>query len=339
MDDLLVERIGFTLVLTLNRPQASNALNRSMIDALNQQLDQAIDDETIVSIFIKGAGDKAFCAGGDIKAARLAAIAMREGKDGQGGIEFFAAEYALNHKLFHYPKPVIAFMDGITMGGGVGLSAPCSYRIATPKTMWAMPEVGIGFFPDVGAAYYLNKFPGCVGVYLAITGTTISNTKNLLKCGCATHYSSKEEGEWIAALSVCADRDALDDAVRKLSVQPSGTFDLPYQEIDDLFAGESAAEIMRKLETGSEWAQNTAKLIRAKSPISVSVALRNLQISRRQDFDQVNKRDLDLAIKFMLKGDMIEGIRAVVVDKDHQPKWNPSRLEDVSEQELNWYFK
>ena len=336
MTNLTFERIGNLEVATLNRPEVLNALNAEMVEALAGALEGFRRDQALRAILIKGAGNRAFCAGGDIKFARLGAIAVKEGKMAlKDVVQFFVEEYALNKSLFHFEIPTISFMNGITMGGGVGVAGPCKYRIATEKTVWAMPEVSIGFFPDVGAAYYLSRAPGYVGRYLALTGAHIANPADLIKCGFATHFIPLEEEERLTAELAHGEVQDVLDAYS----QDAGKTGLPYELIDQCFDGASVEEILAKLDgEGGAWALETVALIRAKAPISLKVALRHVDKAKTESFDEVIARDLQFAGKFLDADDLIEGVRAVVVDKDKSPKWNPSSLDLVSETLIDGYF-
>lgn len=325
MSDLLVDRRGGFIFVTLNRPEVLNALNFPIIRGLDKILDDAERDPGVVGICIRGAGDRAFCAGGDIKAAREGGLAWKRGEIGlEETIQFFHEEYALNRRLFHFEKPLIALMDGITMGGGVGVAGPCRYKIATEKTRWAMPEVTIGFFPDVGAGYFLTRAPGRVGTYLGLTGSSVINPADLLACNFATHFIPSDQLERMTiSLNTVRDEEELEAVLNSLHVPPPkmDTFDQSW--IDQYFAHDSVAEILSVLDQGDEAARKTAALICTKSPTSLAVTLKHLQLSKNDGFDQVSHRDLKLAEHFLRGEDLYEGIRAAVVDKDRNPKWQP----------------
>lgn len=336
MTNLIFERIGNIEVITLDRPEVLNALNGEMVKALSSGLGALEGDVSVKAVFVKGAGDRAFCAGGDIKSARLGAMAVKEGRIAlETVVQFFVEEYALNKQIFHFRKPTISFMNGITMGGGVGIAGPCQYRIATEKTVWAMPEVTIGFFPDVGAAYYLSRAPGHVGKYLALTGGHISNPADLIKCGFASHFVPlANETALIDDLS----GDDVNNILSKYSVD-AGVCTLPYDRIDACFDASTVEEILENLiRDASPWALETAALIKTKAPLSLKVALRHVDRAAAESFDEIIARDLRFAGKFLSDDDLIEGVRAVVVDKDKSPKWNPPELEMVSEAIIDGYF-
>lgn len=329
---LLSENRDGLMSITLNRPDALNSLNLEMIEGLLALFDEAEKDASVHTVFLKGSGGKAFCAGGDIKAARAGAIAARDGTIPLSKVtDFFVKEYTLNKRIFHFPKRTVSFMNGITMGGGVGLANACNVKIATDKTIWAMPEVTIGFFPDVGAGYYLSRAPGFAGRYLGLTGIHLSNAADLIKCGLATHYASVSQEEiLIRELS----SHGLSGGSSEMDYpNKSGNDDtgLPYTDIKPCFSANTVEEILTRLESAAtEWSQRTAALMRAKSPTSLKVTLRHLQMAEMQSFDDIIDRDLRLAERFLQGHDMLEGIRAAVVDKDRNPQWNPSHLEEVS---------
>jgi enoyl-CoA hydratase/carnithine racemase len=320
--------------LTLNRPKALHALNTDMCLLMTQALLAWRDDPAVRAVMIDHAGERGFCAGGDIR------MLAESGKgDGAEARAFFLAEYRLNHLLFVYPKPVVAVMDGITMGGGVGISAPAKIRIATERTVFAMPETGIGLFPDVGGGWWLPRLPGESGLWLALTGARL-DAAECLNLGLATHFVST---------------DRLDAFKAELVDDPEGAFGLPElfagqagearvagsrAEIDRLFAHDSMEAIFAALEAdGGEWAGKELKRLRTKSPQSMKVTLRQLRAGGRMtDFAEVMAMEYRLAQRVVRTPDFHEGVRAVIVDKDNAPRWSPPTLEGVSEAELDALF-
>lgn len=323
--DLLIDRRGALIFVTLNRPEALNALNFPIIRGLNAVLDQAEKDPGVEGIVLRGAGDRAFCAGGDIKAAREGGLAWKRGEAMlDETLAFFDDEYALNRRLFHFPKLIIAFMDGITMGGGVGIAGPCRIKIATEKTRWAMPEVTIGFFPDVGAGYYLTRAPGQIGRYLGLTGQHLSTASDLLSCGFATHYVPHDDIErMVISFNTARSVVEIEEIVAQFHKVPPEVSSLDLTLIDTHFHHETVPEIYASLDGGDESSQKIAALMRTKSPTSLAVTLRHLQLSQTESFDDVSHRDFKLAKVFLQGDDLYEGIRAAVVDKDRNPKWVP----------------
>lgn len=332
MSDILVERRGHILHLVLNRPESLNALNFEILHGIEAGLNQAEHDPEIVAVVIQGAGERAFCSGGDIKAARLGGLAWKAGQAKlEDTLQFFIEEYALNRRMFHFKKPLIALMNGITMGGGVGVAGACRYRVATEKTVWAMPEVSIGFFPDVGAGYYLTGAPGYTGIYLGLTGEHISNPVDLLECGFATHYlSSPDLPHLLSDLNKVTNEDDVLKTISEIAEIPEGERSLDQARIDRYFSKETVEDILQGLEGAHEdWTRSVLAVIKTKSPTSLKITLRHLHLANGDTFDRVSERDLQLA-EYCLKGeDLYEGIRAAVVDKDRQPKWKPDKLEDV----------
>lgn len=341
MTDLIIERRSGVVFATLNRPHALNALNFEIVRGLSALLDEAEADPKVVAVCILGAGDRAFCAGGDIKAAREAGLAWKAGQlPFESVFGFFEEEYALNRRMFRFTKPLIAVMNGITMGGGVGVAGACRYRIATEKTVWAMPEVTIGFFPDVGAGYYLTGSPGCAGTYLGLTGQHLNKATDLLTCGFATHYMKSEHiAEFLSHIEIMAGEDFLKETLHTLSARVPPEGDLNHDLIDRHFCFDTVDDIFASLAAdGGEWERGIAALMRTKSPTSLKVTLKHLLLSAHETFDEVSLRDVSLARHFMQGHDFYEGVRAAVVDKDRSPKWQPATIEEVGEQAVMAYF-
>ena len=338
MADVNLEIRDKTAILTLARPEALNSLNAYMVARLRLHLESIAKDHIIKAVLIKGAGDRAFCAGGDIKAAREGAIALREGHLNKESVTaFFDEEYGMNQYLYHYVKPTLSLMNGITMGGGVGVAGACTYRIATEKTVWAMPEVNIGFFPDVGAAYHLSRAPDHIGRYLAMTGAALTNAQDILYAGFATHFVP--EANLPNVIDKISAGDDIMQTLDKHALQPLQPVSLPLDIIRACFKSADARQIVENLaRDGTDWAHETRKLILQKSPTSVSAALHHVIMAEREDFDTVIARDMKLAIKFLGADDFIEGVRAAVVDKDKSPKWNPSSLEQVGKDRIDEIF-
>jgi enoyl-CoA hydratase len=309
--------------ITLNRPRALNALSADMCLAISRALLNWKDDGAISSVLIEGAGDRAFCAGGDVR------IVAESGKgDGAEARRFFAAEYRMNELLFRYPKSVVAVMDRITMGGGVGLSAPARVRIATERTVWAMPEGDIGLFPDIGGGWHLSRLPGQTGVWLALTGARLGGA-DCLELGLATHFVPSERLDEARALLVRHGPD-LD-----LVVADPGPAPVCAQRamIDRLFAYDAVEDIMAALAAdGSEWALAQHAILSKKCPTTLKVALRLIREGAlRTSFADEMALEFAIAVRMTRRHDFIDGVRAVLVDKDNTPRWSPARLEDVTE--------
>jgi enoyl-CoA hydratase len=346
----IAEQDGMALV-TLNRPLALNALTLEMIRILSGGLMQWEKNKKVKAILISGSG-RAFCAGGDIKAAYATGMDYRKDQGNEKVMSlYYGEEYQMNRALFHYRKPIISFMNGITMGGGFGVAGPCRFRVATEKTVFAMPEVGIGFFPDVGSAYFLNNCPGHAGTYLAVTGNSIGPA-DMLYTGLATHYmpsSALQECEDMLCRAMSGLKNARQESsaeaiagiLANLSVQPPapGPLEQNAEAIGKCFAHNSIMEILEALRwEDTEWAHETAKTILGRSPVSVVVSLEHLCRAHGQDFDTIIARDFVLAQHFLKEHDFYEGVRAAVIDKDRQPQWHPAKLEDITEKDIARYF-
>ena len=335
MSDVLIRRDGPVGHITLNRPRALNALTQAMCEAMSAALLEWRGDASVAAVILDHAEGRGFCAGGDVGQVR--ASAMDDG--GAAGRAFFHAEYRLNHLLFTYPKPVIAFMDGVTMGGGVGISLPAQYRVATENTLFAMPEGAIGLFPDVGAGWYLPRLPGMVGKFLALTGARLDGAE-CLWAGLATHYCAAESLAQVK-LKIADRPQQITEIMHEFSgVPPQPRLAGNAERIDRLFAPATLEGIIAALGADpSDWAAKELKAVTIKCPTSAKVALRQFeQGAAVGDFTAEMTLEYRLAARMMLRGDFVEGVRAVLVDKDHAPQWNPSAPEDVTEAMLDAIF-
>jgi enoyl-CoA hydratase len=317
--------------LTLNRPRALHALNTAMCRAITAALLDWLGDPGVELVLIDHAGERGFCAGGDIRA-----MAAAGANDPQAGAEFFAAEYRMNALLQRYPKPVAAVMDGVTMGGGVGLSIYSRYRIATERTVLAMPETGIGLFPDIGAGWFLPRLAGQTGAWMALTGARLAAV-DALHLGLCTHLVDSGR---IEALKAAMLREPTEAALASFALAPGPAPMATHQaEIDALFAGDTVEAIVAALQGGSDWARDQARILAAKSPTSMKVALRQLRtIGQRPAFADEMALEYRLACRLIRSPDFQEGVRAVVIDKDNAPRWTPARLEDVTQAALDALF-
>lgn len=320
-NELLAEVKAGLGIITLNRSESLNALSARMITGLVDILAGWEKDPAVRAIFIRGAGDRAFCAGGDVKAV------YKAGKTGKRAeqLKYFAAEYAMNRRLFHYSKPLIAFMDGITMGGGYGVAGNCKFRIATDKTIFAMPETGIGFFTDVGSVYHLSRCPGKIGRYLALTGLPVSGVDMVYAGLAEVCVPSRREAEIIKRLESEEPQKIIDD----LNKMAHGDLEKHHAEIDHAFAGGTIEDVIARLH-GSKWADDTRRILESRSPVSLRVCDLHLKLAKGKSFDQVSDTDLVLAARFIESHDFYEGIRAALVDKDRTPSWKPRRLAEFS---------
>ena len=305
--------------LTLNRPKALHSLTTPMCLAMSDALLAWKGDPAIDLILIDHAGERGFCAGGDI---RMMAEAGRDDPD--AGAAFFRAEYRMNELLQRYPKPVCAVMDGVTMGGGVGLSVYARYRIATERTLLAMPETGIGLFPDVGMGWVLSRLPGEMGTWMALTGARLK-AADCLHLNLCTHYVESDKVEAMKALLVSAPEGAAKTLARFSSDPGPAPLAGKQKALDALFAHETVGSIMAALEAGSSWAQEQAEILAAKSPTSLKVSLRELRQAREKpSFADEIALEYRLACRIISTPDFQEGVRAVVVDKDNAPQWSPA---------------
>ena len=330
--EILFEIKGAIGLITLNRPKALNALNVPMVDAMREMLGEWAADDAVKVVVVQGAGEKSFCAGGDIR------FLTESGKAGDGGAaRFWGDEYRLNTEIKRYPKPYVALIDGITMGGGVGISVHAPYRVATERTLFAMPETGIGLFPDVGGGYFLPRLAGCMGYYLGLTGARLK-AADTLHAGIATHYTASDN------LPALVERLAAGEAVAAVladfHVDPGpAPIDAHRADIDRLFVGETVEAVLAALDTdGGDFAKAQAATIRTKSPTSLKLTLRQLRHGASLDFEANMAMEFRLG-QFVLKGnDFYEGVRAVIVDKDQAPKWNPPTLADVDDAVIEQAF-
>ena len=321
--------------LSLNRPKALHALTLDMCHAMSASLADWAGDDAVQAVILDHAEGRGFCAGGDI--AFLRNSALNDG--GVSGRKFFYDEYRLNHQLFTYGKPVVAFMDGITMGGGVGISQPCKFRVATENTRFAMPETGIGLFPDVGGGWYLSRLGGRLGQFLALTGARLDGAE-CLWAGLATHYLPSDKLAEAKA-RIAADPSRIAGILSELSVTPpeariAGNAD----KIAKHFASDRYEDILASLEADdSEWAAKERDTLGTKSPQTCKVALRQLAESARlTDFADNMRMEYRIASRVLTRPDFAEGVRAVIVDKTGDPQWDPPTPEGVTEELIDSIF-
>jgi len=330
--------------ITLNRPKALNALSLEMILRLRMLFAQYAADPDIYAVLIRGAGDKAFCAGGDIRA-------LYHSFNNSESLhkEFFAAEYPLDYQLYSYPKPYVVLMDGITLGGGMGIAQGSTFRVVGERTQMAMPEVAIGFFPDVGASYFLSRLPGQLGMYLALTGVQIRGA-DALYGGLADAFLAPDAmatltGD-LADLRWSNDRFA--DLHRFMQARttgtPSATLPALRAAIDAHFSKPTVLGILASLESESRieyagWAGQTAHIMRSRSPTMVCVTFSQLRRAAALSLAACFRMELGMAAHSFEQGDFIEGVRAVLIDKDGAPRWRPSRIEEVTDAMVEGFFR
>lgn len=331
-DEVLTRIDGDVGLITLNRPKAINSLNQPMVDALRAILTRWEADDAVRAVVLSGAGDRGLCAGGDVVAVYHSAR-----KDGVEVRKFWRDEYLLNGQIGRFPKPYVSLMDGIVMGGGVGVSAHGSVRVVTETSKVAMPEVGIGFIPDVGGAFLLSRAPGALGLHAALTGAPFSGA-DAIAMGFADHYVPHGELDAFTAAIVS---DGIESALTRYAVEPPPS-ELAAQRdwIDDCFAGETVEDIVAALRGhGAAAANDAANLIATRSPIAVSVALEAVRRAAKLDtLDDVLIQDYRVSSASARSHDLVEGIRAQIIDKDRNPKWSPATLDAVSAADVDAYF-
>ncbi|SDO97953.1 enoyl-CoA hydratase [Streptomyces sp. cf386] len=333
MTDVLFARAGRAAHITLNRPKALNALTHAMVRRIDEALTGWEHDPAVETVVISGAGERGLCAGGDIRAIHDDA---RDG-DGTASAAFWRDEYHLNARIARFPKPYVALMDGIVMGGGVGVSAHGSVRIVTERSRVAMPETGIGFVPDVGGTHLLALAPGELGTHLALTGAQIGAGDSVL-CGLADHYlPSTSLRHFVDDLADLPVRQALDRHVRPA---PEGELAGRREWIDSCFASDTVEEIIgRLLAQGDPAAKETAETLLAKSPTSLKVTLAALRRARRLgSLERVLEQEYRVSCAALTAPDLVEGIRAQVIDKDRNPRWSPATLAEVTGADVERFF-
>ncbi|XP_011707101.1 PREDICTED: 3-hydroxyisobutyryl-CoA hydrolase, mitochondrial isoform X2 [Wasmannia auropunctata] len=336
MDEVLIKDVGDNGVIVLNRPKALNAVTLSMVQKIHSALRQWESSKKLV--IIEGTGDKAFCAGGDVKSLVLA---LNEPKGQLQGEEFFRREYTLNHFIGTYEKPYIAIIDGITMGGGVGLSVHGKYRIATERTLFAMPETAIGLFPDVGATYFLSRLKGKLGIYLGLTGHRLRGIDVLL-AGIATHFVPSEKlADLKRDLLTLRDAD-IEPVLNKYQPKLNHEFSLaPHMsQIENCFSASSVEEIIERLKKdNSDWAQKNIEALLKMSPSSLKITKKAIDEGKGKSLADCLKVEYRLACTALRRdGDFYEGVRALLVDKDQKPVWKPMSLADVTDEYINKRF-
>jgi enoyl-CoA hydratase len=341
-DEILLERNRGLATITINRPQALNALTLDNYRGIDPALRAWAADPSVHAVVVRGAGDRAFCAGGDVRAVYEAGRGIAG--DPSLTAVFFREEYELIRRIHHFPKPYLAIIDGITMGGGAGISVNGAYRIATEHTLLAMPETGIGLFPDVGATRFLNRCPGHIGRYLGLTGARL-NAADALYCGFATHFVERDRlaalldelaGEHAAVEPVLSRFAAAPDPPSLASLQPA---------IDRCFADNTIEVVLEALAaeaaaggTHAEWAAETRADLLTKSPTSLKITLRQLTIGRDYDLDAALALEYRLTQHVMAGHDFYEGIRAMLIDRDRNPQWHPANLAEICDSIVDGYF-
>ncbi|MFD9536462.1 enoyl-CoA hydratase/isomerase family protein [Streptomyces sp. NPDC060010] len=330
--DVLVHVEGRTGRLTLNRPKALNALSHPMVLRVEEALTAWRGDPAVEAVVVSGAGERGLCAGGDIRAIHDDAKA-----GGTASADFWRDEYRLNALIARYPKPYVALMDGIVMGGGVGISAHGNVRIVTERSRVAMPETGIGFVPDVGGTYLLALAPGELGTHLALTGAPVGAADALL-CGLADHFVPADR---LDRLSADLGRAPVHEVLaRHVGQAPPGLLAARRGWIDHCYAADTVEEIVeRLLASGEPEAKDAAETILTKSPTALKVTLSALRRARETGpLERVLEQEYRISCTALRSPDLVEGIRAQVIDKDRAPRWSPATLEEVTESDVARYF-
>ncbi|WNG31187.1 enoyl-CoA hydratase/isomerase family protein [Cystobacter fuscus] len=343
--DVLLETRGPLALVTLNRPKAHNALDLGMIRALHPALEEWAGRPEVKAVVVRGAGGRAFCAGGDVRAVAGSLDTPVSGEREPLSRAFFREEYRLNQLIHHYPKPYVALVDGICMGGGLGLSRHGSHRVVTERLVLAMPETGIGLFPDVGGGWFLPRFPGEAGTYLGLTGARCG-AADALWLGYATQHVTHERLDAVVDALAAADwgggsaRAIVSRVLSDFTSEPRPSpLAAHAREIDRCFAGDRVEEILGALAAESTpWAEETRATLGRMSPTSLEVTLRQLRLGRGMSYDEVAAMEYRLSQRFMTRPDFREGIRAVLVDKDQKPRWNPPTLAEVRDEDVEAYF-
>jgi enoyl-CoA hydratase len=333
--EILFSREGGLGQVLLNRPKALNALTLEMCHALEARLRAWATDDGIAAVVVRGAGERAFCAGGDIRCLSEAAQA---GED--YAYRFWHDEYRLNALISHYAKPYLALIDGIVMGGGVGLSVHGRYRVVSEHALFAMPETGIGFFPDVGGSFFLPRCPGQIGLYLGLTGHRLK-AADMLYAGIATHFVPRARLPALEEALAAAGRGAIDTVLAHFAEDAGAAYLPAHQaEIDDLFGRPSPEAILAALAASeTDFAHHTRETLARKSPTSLALAFREIRAGAALDIDDCLRMEWRMASH--APGhlpDFHEGVRAVIIEKDNKPSWSPARLADVDHAAIDAFF-
>ena len=337
--EILFERRGAAGIVMLNRPYALNAVTHAMVRTLAATLAEWAKNKAVTRVVVTAAGERAFSAGGDLRALYELGCAGRHAE----ALQFWRDEYMLNTLIKRYPKPYIALIDGIVMGGGVGVSVHGSHRVVGDRFQFAMPEVGIGFFPDVGATWFLPRLPGEIGTYCALTGERIKNA-DAAYSGIATHYVTSQR--FPALLEALCESEPVDAVLASFAEKLGlGALSIYQKAIDRLFAANRVEDILTALDretiarsTESGWAGATAAAIRGKSPVSLKIALAQLRRGRDWSFTQCMRAEFRIVSRIIHGHDFYEGVRAVIVEKDNAPRWDPPHLSNVLDGDIDRYF-
>ena len=326
-------------LITLNRPAALNALNGDMFLRMQEQLQHWQCNDAIKAVVIRSTLEKAFCAGGDVRA-----VYENHRTRASVSMQYFELEYAIDRLITHYPKPIVPMLQGITMGGGVGISVHASHCVASENLRWAMPETLIGFFPDVGASYYLSRLSGGVGIYLALTGASINTTDALNLCliKSVVPYHQFDALTDKLAETIYDSRDfaAISRIIAEFSVRsPLPALLPPVENISECFLFDTIEHIMNRLKAvNTPWSNEVITQLQQRSPTSLKVTLQQLQRAKNMKVDDVFDMDLHIAHRMLEHNDFYEGVRAAIVDKDKKPRWEPNELSKVASTNVDSFF-
>ena len=332
-EEVFFEKNGSLGLITLNRPEALNALTLNMVRLIHPKLKIWEEDNEIKTVAVTAVGDKAFCAGGDIRA--LYDWGKSNDKKATG---FYYEEYQLNQLIKSYTKPYISFVNGIVMGGGVGISVHGSYRVAGENYSFAMPETGIGLFPDVGGSFFLSRLKNNVGMYLALTGSRIKSS-DAIELGIAEYFIQSENfDEIFKQLSEGITPDEVLSSFNSDKINSDLKND--FEKINELFSGNSLEDIFGRMENdNSEFSQKNLSLLRSKSPTSLKITFRQIRNGSDLNFEDCMKMEFRMVSKVMDDHDFYEGVRALIIDKDNTPVWKPETVEKISNEEIDEFFK
>ena len=339
-DEVILDRAGSAAVIRLNRPTALNSINLPMVRTIRHALEQYRDDPSIGAVILRGEGERGLCAGGDIR------VLYDLGKAGDPEVtRFWREEFPLNYTISHYPKPYVALMDGITMGGGVGLSAHGRHRVVTERTRLAMPETGIGYFPDVGATWLLPKAPGEVGTWMALTGQEVDGA-GAIYAGLADALMPAERldalVDAIGALGGAGGNGEVDDTIASFAVPPAeSVLEKNRQLIDRCFGFDRVEDVLAALaaEEG-DFAATTREAMLKRSPTSLKLSLRLLRAGRQSSgLVECLEREFGAGVEILRHHDFYEGVRAAIIDKDRNPRWLPAGLSDVTAESIERYLQ
>jgi len=340
-DDILIRREGAWGLITLNRPQALNALTEAMCVRIATALQQWRAEDDVKAVLIEGNGEKAFCAGGDIRW-----LYDTSKQDPARAAEFFRTEYKMNSLIHHFPKPYVALMDGYTMGGGVGVSISASHRIVTDHTLFAMPETGIGLIPDVGGSWFLPRLEGGLGFYMGLMGARASGA-DCLDAKIATHFVGADHLENLrgALLASEGSKSAIDTLLEGASTIPNSIMAKDRETIDRLFSSVThikelpdRLEAARRNLTQAPFAEKMLKILTRLSPSSLALTCELLNRTKELSFDDCLRTEFRITKRLLEGSDFHEGVRALIIDKDKSPKWSPTTLDDIDQAKIDSYF-